>query len=98
MYKAVIFNPTTMQVMKHYKTMAAAKGAATRLGLTDEAKVEKRLKGGHVSECRVATITEYRELNVDVTVYSLMNGAPCVLRKSDVGGCTDPSTERYWSM
>lgn len=33
-----------------------------------------------------------------VTVTSLMTGADVQIRKSDVGTCVDPSTERYWTM
>lgn len=33
-----------------------------------------------------------------VTVKSLMTGADVQIRKSEVGGCCDPSTERYWTM
>ena len=33
-----------------------------------------------------------------VTVKSLMTGADVQIRKSDVGTCVDPSTERYWMM
>lgn len=33
-----------------------------------------------------------------VIVKSLINGQDVELRKSQVGGCCDPSTERYWSM
>lgn len=33
-----------------------------------------------------------------ITVKSLMNNKDVQIRKSEVGGCCDPSTERYWSM
>ena len=33
-----------------------------------------------------------------VTVKSLMTGTDVQIRKSDVGTCVDPSTERYWTM
>ncbi len=33
-----------------------------------------------------------------VQVRNLMNGKIVELPKSQVGGCCDPSTERYWSM
>ena len=87
MYKAVIFNPATMTVKKHYLTMSAAKGAFTRLKKTQD-----------VTDLKIGTIAEYNALNVDVTVYNLFNGKAVQLRKSDVGGPCDPSTERYFSM
>ncbi len=100
MFKAVIYNVDSLTNKKHYKTMAAAKGAMTRLGLNDEAVFERKILKVNVvnPKWKVATIAEYNALNVDVTVYSIMNGAPVTLRKSDVGGPCDPSTERYWSM
>jgi hypothetical protein len=33
-----------------------------------------------------------------VEVKNLMTGLPVLIRKDAVGGCTDPSTERYWTM
>ena len=36
--------------------------------------------------------------NYMITVNSLMSGNPVEIRKQDRGSCTDPSTERYWSM
>lgn len=34
----------------------------------------------------------------EVEVTSMMNGAKVKIRRSDVGSCCDPSTERYWTM
>jgi len=89
MYKAVIYNPLTMTIKKHYKTMAAAKGAFTRMTKLN-IEADKDLK--------VGTIAEFNALDVDVVVHNLMNGHPVTLRKSEVGGPCDPSTERYFSM
>jgi len=36
--------------------------------------------------------------NAEVTVYALFTNKPVKLRAKDVGGCCDPSTERYHSM
>jgi hypothetical protein len=36
--------------------------------------------------------------NFQVEVKSLQTGAQVKIRRKDVGGPTDPSTERYWSM
>lgn len=33
-----------------------------------------------------------------ITVKSLMTGKEVQIRKTEVGGCCDPSTERYWTM
>ena len=47
----------------------------------------------------VLTRAEFSELHDPlVTVFNLMTGKPVQIRKSEKGGCTDPSTERYHSM
>lgn len=33
-----------------------------------------------------------------VPVVNLMSGETVLIRREDRGGCTDPSTEQYWSM
>ena len=43
--------------------------------------------------------TEFNEkYNGYVTVKNMMSGKDVQIRAQDVGGCCDPSTERYWSM
>lgn len=36
--------------------------------------------------------------NTMVEVINMMSGKPVMIPLTDVGGCTDPSTETYWSM
>jgi hypothetical protein len=73
-----------------YETLQGAKSAATRLQKTEGTRWY-----GYVA-------MEYnywdRLFNPEVEVQSLMNGATVKIRKSEVGTCSDPSTERYWTM
>lgn len=46
----------------------------------------------------VISPAQFAELDVLVEVKNLMSGKPVMIRKSQRGGCTDPSTETYWSM
>lgn len=46
----------------------------------------------------ISTPESFVEQDTIVEVKSLMNGKLVQLRKSEVGGPTDPSTERYWCM
>lgn len=67
-----------------------------------------KLKGKHVptrnrDDMIVSTLQEFQKLDVMVTVMSLnaYSGGPfrpVQIRKSQVGGPCDPSTERYWCM
>ena len=50
----------------------------------------------------VMTHDEYEqrkdEIDPMVEVTNLMSGKKVLIRKSERGGCCDPSTETYWSM
>lgn len=46
----------------------------------------------------VMSADEFNELNTEVEVRNLMSGNIVKILKSELGSCTDPSTERYWSM
>jgi hypothetical protein len=74
----------------NYETLKGAKAAATRLQ-----KSEGSRWYGYVA-------IDYNEwdrlFNPEVEVKSLMNGKIVKIRKSEVGTCTDPSTERFWTM
>lgn len=74
---------------KWYETERGAKIACTR--------INKQF--GNTAQYVVLTNTEFdAKHNPFVTVHSLMNGLPVQLLRSEVGGCCDPSTERYWTM
>jgi len=73
---------------KFYKTQAGAKAALTKL--------QKR--GALDSEYAVTSYANFAANDYEVEVINLMSGKPCKIRRSEVGGPCDPSTERYWSM
>ncbi len=82
-----------------YKTERAAKGACTRLNREYSGYEMQVANGKDVAQWVVMTYAEFDELhNPIVTVFSLMTGKPVQIRKSEKGGCTDPSTERYHCM
>ena len=99
---AVIYTPS-MHIVKRYATSAAAKGALSRAKRTGRMVRETsfgkgRFKAEEIAELKVATAEEFAAMDTLVTVKSLMSGDEVEIRKSEVGGPCDPSTERYWSM
>lgn len=108
---AVIYDTENTHVIKSYKTLSAAKAALTRA--TNSGKMRYMCSFGYglmradrIAKLAVCT-TEYFNTKVDymVEVVSIMakrnedGTMPTVkIRRSAQGGCTDPSTERYWSM
>jgi uncharacterized protein YydD (DUF2326 family) len=46
----------------------------------------------------VMSYEDWRAGDVQVEVTNKMSGLPCMIARSRVGSCCDPSTERYWSM
>jgi fructose-1,6-bisphosphatase/inositol monophosphatase family enzyme len=71
-----------------YYTERSAKTARTR-----------RINSGTLdAKFEVMSREEFDQLDVMVEVKNLMSGRPVQIRKSDRGGCCDPSTERYWTM
>lgn len=86
----VIYDKRNGKILHHFDTMQGAKSSFTRRNYKDDPNME------------LATIEVYRETgyvtaNEIVTVKSIMGG-DVRIRKLDVGGPCDPSTERYWSM
>lgn len=75
----------TSYFRKEYATEQAAKAQMTRRRLNTE-------------KWAVISLKDYLDLEPTVTVTNLMSGKPVELKLSDVGGCCDPSTERYWTM
>lgn len=71
-----------------YSTMSAAKAAATRMNN----------KNGIVKHVAMAYAEYNEKFNPMVETTNIMSGKTCMIRKSELGGCTDPGTERYWSM
>lgn len=72
-----------------FETLRGAKAVATRLNKND---------GRNSLWVAMSDIDYENTYNPVVSVKSLMTGVEIRIRKSEVGGCCDPSTERYWSM
>lgn len=95
----VIYNKTSFKTWKgvaeyytkQYKTEAAAKAQLTRM----TKGLRFRLVEG---EWDVMPYEDYLKIEPKVTVTNLMSGKPVELKLSEVGGCCDPSTERYHCM
>jgi hypothetical protein len=68
-----------------YSTERKAKNALKKLGYPEDKFI-------------VTSEEFYKNMDHDVQVKNLMSGKMVTLRASQVGSCTDPSTERYWSM
>ena len=94
MYNAVIYNINTGKVTKYFNTLRGAKISLTRVVNS----------GLPADELRAVSIADYNKTgaktaNEMVEVVSIMGNKKTVkIRRDDVGGCCDPSTETYWSM
>lgn len=96
----VIFNINTFKLYtggdysgKQYTTERAAKAQYTRL--TNTKDMRKRLDP---AVWKMTTAAEWQAAEPTVTVYNCLTGSPVQLKASLVGGCCDPSTERYHTM
>lgn len=101
---AVIYDTENTHIIKRYKTLAAAKAALTRASNTGSMRYMASFGYGRMGADRIenlcACTMDYFDDRVDymVEVKNLMSGKTINIRRSAQGGCTDPSTERYWSM
>ena len=100
MYNAVIYNIHTGKVTKYFNTLRGAKISLTRL-LKKLSDAEALLDD--VDSLRAVSIADYHKTgaktaNEMVEVVSIMGNKTVKVRRADVGGCCDPSTETYWSM
>ena len=100
---AYIYDTESLKIIKRYDTMRGAKSALTRARKSGSMKYMTsfgygRMKADRVAKLDVCTPAEFQELDYEVEVKNLMSGKTVKILKSDEGGCTDPSTERYWSM
>lgn len=92
----VVYNPVNMHILK------GSNGNEAKRVSSRSAKriLNTAIKKGRVQEGEyvIDTVEAYEAEDGMVEVKSLMTGAPVMIRKSERGGCCDPSTERYWSM
>jgi len=101
---ACIFNRENVYIVKRYKTLAAAKGALSRAVKTGRMVRQTsfgkgRYKAEEIAKLEVGTVDYFNEhVDYETTTKNLMSGKEVKIRMSDKGGCTDPGTERYWSM
>lgn len=72
-----------------FETLRGAKTVATRMNKSS----------GRNSLWVAMSNSDYDEkYNPMVSVINIMSGVEVLIRKSEVGGCCDPSTERYHCM
>ena len=108
---AVIYDAENTHIIKRYDTLRGAKAALTRARNSGKMRYMASfgyglLKADRIAKLAVCTSDHFHnEVDYEIEVRSLMsepdengNYKMCKIRKSDQGGCTDPSTERYWSM
>jgi hypothetical protein len=79
----VLMNPETNRIVARYPTERGAKIARTRKFPTAQVMDEAVYNVGFRKQ---------------VAVKNLMSGKEVMIDINEVGGCCDPSTERYWSM
>lgn len=91
----VIYKPETYRIYKFpngnraiFDQERTAKGQLTKL----------RNAGILNDDWKVESYDNWAENEPTVVVKSLMTGKDVQIRKTEVGGCCDPSTERYWTM
>ena len=104
MTAAVLYYEDTAHIVKRYSTLSAAKAALTRA--TNSGKMRVMTSFGYgiirdkdIARLAVSTIDYFNEkVDYEVEVKNLMSDKVVKIRRSEVGGPCDPSTERYWSM
>ncbi len=109
----VVVNPKTWHTLdyKAFDTLGAARRSATCANKRvlarmerDRAKAKKNgLKFNKNSDTYPTYVAMSEEAHEEghtlVETRNLMKpGKPVMIRKSQLGGCCDPGTERYWSM
>lgn len=97
--KFVVVDLKTWQVLKGkaYGTHSAAQRSATCANKREKKRYPDFAHAEFRRNWQVMTSHEWVKQNYQVEVNSLMGGK-CMVRRSDVGTCVDPSTERYWCM
>jgi len=102
--KFVIYDTKLIKVIKHYDTERGAKAALTRAQKSGSMRYMCSFGYGRMNADRVANLAVasshdfHTKIDYEVETKNLMSGKTIKIRKSDEGGCCDPSTERYWSM
>lgn len=79
------YKPRNHYTANVYTSAGRARGAMKRMGMDP-------------SEWEVIDREEFERRDIMVETKNLMNGKKMMIRLSEKGTCTDPGTERYWSM
>ena len=101
---AVIYDTENTHIIKRYDTLGGAKSALTRARNSGSMRYMcsfgyGRMNADRIAKLDVCTSQEFAEkVDYEVEVKNLMSGKTVKIARSEQGGCTDPSTERYWSM
>lgn len=83
---------------KVYDTLTGARRGATAKNKREIEYSQKYGTGIMRMWAAVSTETFRAQDVIMVETRNLMSGKKVMIRKSEQGTCTDPSTERYWSM
>ena len=95
-YNAVIYNTGNGKVTKYFNTLRGAKISLTRVEKKFSAEARRLFKAVSIADYNK---TGAKTANEMVEVVSIMGNKKTVkIRRDDVGGCCDPSTETHWSM
>ena len=82
----LLYNINTLHIVAEFDTERGAKISWSR-------------KHNKDSDLAVADIETFNtSIDYEIEVKNLLSGLPCKIKKSQQGGCCDPSTERYHSM
>lgn len=86
----VIYNKETI---KRYETSRGSVFSQARIAKSvfTKAKLDPE-------KWTIDTLENWDKLDIEVETVNLLSGKPCKIRKSLVGTCCDPATERYHSM
>ena len=81
----IIFDINTNKIRKKYSSLRVAKAAFSRMKLDDKVYA-------------ICSYLDWNKNDILVPVVNFMTGNIVMVRRSELGGCCDPSTELYWSM
>ena len=111
MTTSVIYDTENTHIIKRYDTERGAKAALTRARNSGKMRYMCSfgyglMKADRIAKLDVCTLQHFiDEVDYEVEVTPLMaernedGTMPTIkIRRSEQGGCTDPSTERYWCM
>lgn len=82
----VIYNIKSHRIVSRHATERGAKISFSRKKLSNNPEMD------------ITTLEDYQAADTEVTVHDLLSNFPVKIRRSEVGTCCDPSTERYHAM